>query len=170
MVSGERVILRHEDASTSAVAAFGFIVEASNCVGAEYHVTAVICCAIVRVGGEVIKKLVDSFGSGFSGNGLLGAQGAESGKKFVVDSLCIVEKGANDALDSFDTIVGERRTVGFVVGDLGDLAVDNFAVFVRGELALGGHRMVVFDVDVVDVAWHGGSACAFGVRWAVVPF
>ena len=58
----------------------------------------------------------------------------------------------------------------FVVGDLGDLAVDDFAVFVRGELALGRHRMVVFDVDVVDVAWHGGLACAFGVCWAVVPF
>ena len=42
-------------------------------------------------------------------------------------------------------------------------------MLVRGELALGGHRMVVFDVNVVDVAWHGGSACAFGVIWAVVP-
>jgi hypothetical protein len=32
---------------------------------------------------------------------LLGTQGAESGKKFVVDSSCVVEKGADDALDSF---------------------------------------------------------------------
>ncbi len=56
------------------------------------------------------------------------------------------------------------------MGDLGDLAVDDFAVFVWGELALGGHRMVEFDVDVVDVTWHGGSPCAFGVCWAVVPF
>ncbi len=135
--------------------------EASIGVGAEYHVTAAICGAIVRVGGKIVKKLVDGFGSGFSGSGLLGAQGAESGKKLVVDSLCIVEKGADDALDSFDTFVGEWRTVGFVVGDLGDLAVDDFAVLVRGELALGGHRMVEFDVDVVDVAWHGGSTCAF---------
>ncbi len=132
IVSGERVILGHEDVSAGAAAAFGFIVEASIGVGAEYHVSAAICSAIVRVGGEVIKKLVDGFGSGFSGSGLLGAQGAESGKKFVVDSSCVVEKGANDALDHFDTIVGEWRTVGFVVGDLGDLAVDNFTVFVRG--------------------------------------
>ncbi len=77
------------------------------------------------VGAKVVKKLVDGFGSGFSGSGLLGAQGAESGKKLVVDSLCVVEMGADDALDSFDAIVGERRTVGFIVGDLGDLAVDD---------------------------------------------
>ena len=100
----------------------------------------------------------------------MGAQGAESGKKFVVHSSCVVKKGADDALDSFDTFVGEQRTVGFVAGNLGDLAVDNFAVFMRGELALGGHRMVVFDADVVDVAWHGGLTCAFRVCWAIVPF
>jgi hypothetical protein len=106
---------------------------------------------------------VDGFGSGFSGSGLLVAQGAESGKKSVVNSSCVVEKGANDALDSFNTFVGEWRTVGFVVGELGDLAVDDFAVFVQGELALGGHRMVDFDEDIVDVAWHGGWTCAIGV-------
>jgi hypothetical protein len=132
IMSGERVIFGHEDVSAGATAAFGFIVEASIVVGAEYHVTASICVAIVRVGGEVIKKLADGFGSGFSGSGLLGAQGAESGKKFVVDSLCIVEKGADDALDPFDAFVGERGAVWFVVGELGDLAVDNFTVFVRG--------------------------------------
>ncbi len=169
-MSGERVILGHEDVSASAAAAFGFIEEASIGMGAEYHVTAVICGAIVRVGGEVVKKLVDGVGSGFSGSGLLGAQGDESGKELVVDSSWVVEKGANGALDSFDAFVGEQRTVGFVLGNLGDLAVvDDFAVLVRGELALGRHRMVVFDVDIADVAWHGVSACAFGVRWAVVP-
>ncbi len=131
IVSGERVILGHEDVSASVAAAFGFIVETSIGVGVMYHVTAGICGAIVRVGGEVIKKLADGFGSGFSGSGLLGAQGAESGKKFVVNSPCVVEKGADDALDPFDTFVGEQGTVWFIVGDLGDLAVDNFTVFVR---------------------------------------
>ena len=82
---------------------------------------------------------------------MLEAQGAEGGKELVVDSLCVVEKDTDDALDSFDAFVGERRTVGFIVGDLGDLAVDDFTI-VRGELALGRHRMVVFDVDVVDIA------------------
>ncbi len=149
-MSGERVILRHEDVSASAAAAFGFIVEASIGVGTEYHVTAAICGAIVRVGGNVVKKLVGGFGSGFSGSGLLGAQGAESGKELVVNSLCIVEKGADDALNSFDAFIGEWRTVGFLVGNLGDLATDNFAMLVRGELALGRHRMVVFDLDQIS--------------------
>ncbi len=72
-MSGERVILGHEDVSAGAAAAFGFIVEASVSVSAEYHVTAAICGAIIRVGGKVVKKLVDGFGSGFSGSGLLGA-------------------------------------------------------------------------------------------------
>ena len=129
---GERVILGHEDVRAGAAAAFGFVVEASIGVGAEYHVTAAICGAIVRVCGEVIKKLADGFGSGLGGSGLLGTQGAESGKKFVVDSSCVVEKGADDALDSFDTVVGERGTEWFGVGDLDALAVDNFAVFVWG--------------------------------------
>ncbi len=35
------------------------------------------------------------------------------------------------------------------MGELGKLAIDNFAVLVRGELALGRHRMIVFDVDVL---------------------
>ena len=30
--------------------------------------------------------------------------------------------------------------------------------------------MVEFDEDIVDVTWHGGSACAFRVSWAVVLF
>ena len=64
-------------------------------------------------------------------------------KELVVNSACIVEEGVNDALDSFDAFGGEQRTVGFVVGELGELAVDNFAVLVWRELALGRHRMVV---------------------------
>jgi hypothetical protein len=46
----------------------------------------------------------------------LGAQGAEGGKEFVVDSACIVEESTNDALNSFDTFCGERRAVGNDMG------------------------------------------------------
>ncbi len=63
-MSGERVILGQEDVSAGAAVAFGFVVEAGIGVGAEYHVAAAICGAIVRVGGKVIKKLADGFGSG----------------------------------------------------------------------------------------------------------
>ncbi len=72
-MSGEGVVLGHEDVSAGAAAVFRFIVDASVGVGAEYHVTAAICGAVVRVGGKVVKKPVNGFGSGFSGSGLLGA-------------------------------------------------------------------------------------------------
>jgi hypothetical protein len=40
-------------------------------------------------------------------------------------------------------------------------------MFVRRELALGGHEMLVPGADVEDVTWHGEAARAFGVNWAV---
>ncbi len=43
-------------------------------------------------------------------------------------------------------------------------------MFVRRELALGGHAMLVPGADVEDVAWHGEAARAFGMNWAVFPF
>ncbi len=43
-------------------------------------------------------------------------------------------------------------------------------MFVRRELALGGHEMLVPGADVEDVTWHGEVAIALGVNWAVVPF
>jgi hypothetical protein len=43
-------------------------------------------------------------------------------------------------------------------------------MFVRRELALGGHGMLVPGADTEDVTWHGEAARAFGVNWALVPF
>ncbi len=43
-------------------------------------------------------------------------------------------------------------------------------MFVRRELVLGGHEMLVPGADVEDITWHGEVARAFGVNWAVVPF
>ncbi len=43
-------------------------------------------------------------------------------------------------------------------------------MFVRRELVLGGHEMLVPGEDVEDITWHGKAARAFGVNWAVVPF
>ncbi len=43
-------------------------------------------------------------------------------------------------------------------------------MFVRRELALGGHEMLVPGADIEDVTWNGEAARAFGVNWAVVPF
>jgi hypothetical protein len=43
-------------------------------------------------------------------------------------------------------------------------------MFVRRELVLGGHGMLVPGADLEDITWHGEAARAFGVNWAVVPF
>jgi hypothetical protein len=91
-------------------------VKAGVGVSAENHVAGVICGAIVRVCGQVVKKLVHGSIGGFSGCGLLGTQGAEGGNEFVVDSAGIVEESANDAMNSFDTFCGERRAVGIDMG------------------------------------------------------
>ncbi len=76
-------------------------------VSAENHVAGAICGTVVRVHGQVVEELIHGNIGGFSGCGLLGAQGAEGGKEFVVNSACIVEESANDALNSFDTVCKE---------------------------------------------------------------
>jgi hypothetical protein len=97
-----------------------------------------------------------AFFGGFGGGGLLETQGAKSGKELVVDSMCIVEESANDALDYLDAFCGERRVVGFIMSELGGLAIDNFAMLVRRELAFDGHGMLVLGADIADVSWHEG--------------
>jgi hypothetical protein len=91
-------------------------VKAGVGASAENHVAGAIYGAVVWVRGQVVEKLVHGNIGGFSGCGLLGAQGAESGKEFVVNSACIVDESANDALNSFDTFCGERRAVGINMG------------------------------------------------------
>jgi hypothetical protein len=131
-------------------------VKASVGVSTEYHGTSVICGAVVGVGGQVVKKLVHSNFGGFGGGGLLGTQGAESGKEVVVDCTCIVEESADDALNSLDTFCGERRVVGFNMGELGGfLAKNNFSMLVMRELALGRHGMLVPGADIIDITQHG---------------
>ncbi len=73
-------------------------------VSAENHVAGAICDAVVWVHGQVVEELVHGNIGGFSSCGLLGAQGAEGGKEFVVNSAWVVEESANDALNSFGTI------------------------------------------------------------------
>ncbi len=153
---GEGVIFGDEDVGTSSSVAPCFIVKAGVGVSAEYHVASMICGAGIGVGGPVVMKLGDGIISGFGGGGLLGTQGAESGKELVVNCTCVVEESADDA--SLDTFCGERRAVGFNMGELDDLAKNNFVILVRRELVLGGHWMLVPGADIVDIARHGETA------------
>jgi hypothetical protein len=54
-------------------------------------------------------------------------------------------------LNSLNAFFGERRAVGFNMGELGGLAKNNFAMLVRRELVLGGHGMFVPGADIVDI-------------------
>ncbi len=85
-------------------------------MSAENHVASGICGAVVRVCGQVVEKLVHGNIGGFSGGGLLGAQGTEGGKELVINCMCVVEESANYALNSLDTFCGERRAVGIDMG------------------------------------------------------
>jgi hypothetical protein len=115
-VLGEGVVFGDEDVGTGSTAALLFVVKAGVGMSAEYHVADAICGAVVWVRGQVVKELVHGNIGGFSGCGLLRTQGAEGGKEFVVNSLCIVEESANVALNSFDTFCGERRAEGIHMG------------------------------------------------------
>ncbi len=53
---------------------------------------------------------------------------------------------------------------------MGGLAKNDFAMFARRELALGGHGMLVSGAEVEDITWDGEVTRAFGMNWAVVPF
>ncbi len=116
-------------------------------MSAEYHVASAICEAIIGVGGQVVKTLVYGVIGGFGDGGRSGIQGVESGKKLVVNCTCVVEESTGDALNSLDAFCGERRAVGFYMGELGGLVKNNFVMLVRRELALGGHVMLS--------TWHG---------------
>ncbi len=85
-------------------------------VSAENHVASAIRGAVIGVCGQVVKKLVHGNIGGFSGGGLLGTQSAEGGKELVVNHTCVVEESANDALNSLDSVCGERRAVQIDMG------------------------------------------------------
>ena len=82
--------------STSAAAFFSLVVEPCIGVGGEDHVAGAVCDTIVGIGSTVVKELVDvdgvSSGSGFSGTGLLRADGAEGNKELVVNGTGVVEE------------------------------------------------------------------------------
>ncbi len=90
--------------------------KASVGVSAENHVASAICDVVVGVCGQVVKKFVHGNIGGFSGCSLLGTQGTEGGKEYVVNCTCLVEESTNDALNSYDTFCGERRAVGIDMG------------------------------------------------------
>ena len=80
--------------SASSAARVAFIIETSIGMCSKHHVASSVPDAIMGIGGDVIKELMDGSRGGFSGSGLLTTDGAESNKKFVVDCMAILEEGS----------------------------------------------------------------------------
>ena len=72
------------------------------------------------------------------GGGLFGANVTESMQDFVIHGIGIVEQGANDALDSLDAFVGQRRAGVFVWGELCFGAIDDWGSLEGGYLTFLG--------------------------------
>ena len=93
------------------------------------HVACTEGDAIVWLRGKIVEELVDSTSGGLGGHGLLGANGTESDKKFVVDRASVPQEGTDDTLDAFDAVcvkwracIGRCRLLGLgAVGDGGML-------------------------------------------------
>ena len=127
------------------------------------HALGLIYNAIVWVGGNIIKELVDGQTGGFSSSCLFDGNRAESNQELVIQSSSIKEKGTNSALDMFDPGIVERRT-GVCFGRILDLGVVcDFGVLVRRALAFLGMRMIVTIEDGLDVAWNGETTGTFDV-------
>ncbi len=58
----------------------------------KYHVACLIDYAIIWIGSNIVKEEVHRLFSGDGGLGLLGGDGAESNKQFVIDCSCVVKK------------------------------------------------------------------------------
>ena len=70
----------------------------------KYHVNFTIGDAIVWVRGNIVKGLVDSVSGVIGSRALLVSHGAESDKNFVVDHVSVPQKGADGALDAFNSV------------------------------------------------------------------
>ncbi len=100
---------------------------------------------------------------GFSEVSLLGADGAEGGKELVVNHMRVIEQGANDALDTFDTGI-IQWWAGVGLWDQVFLGtIDIRPMLVWRQLRFEGAGVPVFEEELIDVTVHGQAAFACNV-------
>ena len=78
-------------------------------VDCKDHVTRTVGDSIFWVRGNIVEELVDIISGGLCGHELLGANGAESDKKFVVDRASIPQEDAKNTLDAFNAVCVKWR-------------------------------------------------------------
>ena len=96
-------------------------------IGVAYkdHIARTVGDAVVWVCGNILDELVDSVSGGLGGRGLLGANGADTNKKFIANCASVPQKGSNNNLDTFDAghfkwRVRIRRSRLLGLGTIGD--------------------------------------------------
>ena len=101
--AGVEVVLGKGGVGTSEAAPLGLIKVPDIGIGEEQHAAGTVCDVVVGVGSDVVQELVDDNASGLSDRNLLGANGAEGDKEFVVGGVAVPIESANNALGVFDT-------------------------------------------------------------------
>ena len=70
-------------------------------VACKHHIASTVGDSVLWLRGNIIEELVDRFRDVLGGCGLLGADGAESNKEFVVDRVSVPKEGDDYYLDTF---------------------------------------------------------------------
>ena len=104
--------------NSCATASTGDVKICSVRVGGEDNGAGSVDDAVIKVSGEVVEELTEVGIGEIGGCGLCGSKVAEGNEELVVYCAAIIQEGAEDGLDSFDTGVVE---FGAGVGRVGEL-------------------------------------------------
>ena len=119
----------------------------------ENHVAGKVFDDGIRVGGGIVQEVNASIGSGGSGAGLLGSNGAEGREHGVVDGTGIVEENTNNFTDTLDS--GSVEGWGVVLG--GHLHFGSILGSFKFVWAVGG-----LDVSVGKAGKSSGNIAGHG--------
>ena len=100
---GYRGILGEHDVSAGATASTGDVKIRGVGLGGEDHGAGLVEDAVVGIGGEVVKDLTGDGLGELCGCGLCVSKVAEGDKELVVYCATIIQEGADNGLDLFDT-------------------------------------------------------------------
>lgn len=120
--------------------------------------------AVIGICSDIIEELVNCHQGVFRSCSLSRSNCAKCSKEFVVHCSGVVEEGADDSLDPFDTVVVERwACINGGASVLFFCAIYNFTMLVRGVDRFCWGWMVIACTDIIDVTGHGGAAGAVSV-------
>ena len=132
-------------------------------VDCQDHITRTVGDAVIWVWGNIVEELVESISGGLGSRGLLGANGADSDKKFIFNRASVPKESTKNTLDMFNTAHVECRARIRCSSFLGLGVVGDGGMLVRGYLGLGGSWMVVAGEGFLVVGGHVHATRVFVV-------